>query len=161
MRRPAPDHLTAENPLPDDLRQRWRPALRAAGLKCTEQRLAVLRELEEATGPVSHRDIIDRLSGYQWETTTLFRNLVDLFEAGFLSRFDVGDHTWRYELRCGPGAAYERHPHFLCTACGAIACLPSISLTAAAKALNLQSLDQQVEDLLVKGRCQNCYRPNL
>jgi Fur family ferric uptake transcriptional regulator len=159
MAKPFDIDLSANEVGPDDIRRRWRPLLRAAGLKCTEQRLAVLRELEQAKHPVSHRDIMDRLSNYEWDSTTFFRNLVDLFEAGFLTRFDVGDHTWRYELRRGDSSITGQHPHFLCTSCGSITCLPGVSLTAVAEALQLLALDQTVEELLVKGRCRDCCSP--
>lgn len=71
-------------------RAKWRQRLRDAGLRCTEQRLAVLLELENACVPISHREIMDRVGHLQWDQATTFRNLNDLCVAGILTRFDVG-----------------------------------------------------------------------
>src|SRR5687768_17008524 len=81
-----------------DSRLRWRTALREAGVRCTEQRLAVLSELETASAPLTHRDVLDRLAEYGWDSATIFRNLNDLCDCGLVARIDVGDHVWRFEL---------------------------------------------------------------
>src|SRR5688572_31535064 len=76
-----------------------REELHAAGLRATGPRLAVLRSLYAATGPVSHGDVAASLAGEGWDRATVYRNLMDLTEAGLLKRTDHGDHTWRFERR--------------------------------------------------------------
>jgi Fur family ferric uptake transcriptional regulator len=143
----------------DPVRDRGRSALRAAGLKCTEQRLAVLRELERASAPLSHREMLARLSRFRWDPATTFRNLNDLCEAGLVARIDVGDHVWRFELQERTARRNSGHPHFLCLACGTVTCLHEVSTTDAALRLPVPDEVQMVEEVLLKGRCAKCGPP--
>jgi Fur family ferric uptake transcriptional regulator len=150
------DHQMNSASLFESIRARWKPILHELGLKCTEQRLAVLHELEIAAAPMSHRDLMDRLGPARWDPTTTFRNLNDLFEAGLVTRIDVGDHTWRFELLGKKEGRSARHAHFLCVACGAIECLPEFSLAETADQLHLLLGRRSIDDVLVKGRCFDC-----
>ncbi|QDU30259.1 Ferric uptake regulation protein [Anatilimnocola aggregata] len=141
-----------------DSRSRWRALLRERGLKCTEQRLAVLQTLETATAPLSHRDLLDRLDEYQWDSTTVFRNLVNLSEAGIVSRLDLGDHTWRFELLVTIERETPRHAHFLCISCGAIECLADFPLAETTSQLHFAVGRRSIDDVLVKGRCTICVK---
>lgn len=138
-------------------RSRWREALRVAGLKCTEQRLAVLRELEDAEAPVSHREMFDRLAHFQWDPATTFRNLNDLCDCELVARIDVGDHVWRFELRERESQRQSQHPHFLCVVCGNVTCLHDVYVADAAKRLTPRSGAAVVEEVLLKGRCAQCH----
>lgn len=142
--------------LRDSIRVRWKPILHGLGLKCTEQRLAVLHELEIAAAPMSHRDLMERLGGSRWDPTTTFRNLNDLYEAGLVTRIDVGDHTWRFELLGNHEGKSSRHAHFLCVACGVIECLPEFPSTETADQLHRLLGRRSIDDVLVKGRCFDC-----
>jgi Fur family ferric uptake transcriptional regulator len=137
-----------------DARARFRAILRSAGLKCTQPRLGVLRELEDAVAPVSHHEMLHNLARFHWDSATIFRNLKDLCEAGLVNRIDVGDHMWRFELRQRDGLA-ELHPHFLCVACENVTCLHELSLADVVRSLKIAA---SVEELLIKGRCADCQR---
>jgi Fur family ferric uptake transcriptional regulator len=112
----------------DDLRTR----LRGAGLRATGARVSVLRALEGRGTPSSHMEVFGDLREAGWDRATLYRNLVDLTEAGLLRRVDLGDHVWRFELASAPPDAGHdaEHPHFLCTRCGDVACLPEVRVEA-------------------------------
>ena len=100
---------------------RLRDRIRAAGMRSTVPRVAVLERLEEAGTPVSHAEIYEGLAARGFDRATVYRNLIDLTEAGLLSRTDLGDHVWRFELRserAGRGDEPSGHPHFVCTDCG-------------------------------------------
>ena len=143
--------------LPDtDLRPRWRAALHAVGLRCTEQRVAVLSELDGSHAPLTHREMKERLAGFRWDSATIFRNLNDLCEAGLVVRIDAGDHVWRFELRLQ--AHPNNHAHFLCIVCRAVTCLHDVSIDDAARRLNISSNTSAVEDVLIRGRCAKCQR---
>src|SRR5688572_21434610 len=73
-----------------------RGRLKAAGLRNTAPRVAVLRHLQRAAGPTSHAEIVQELSPLGFDRATLYRNLVDLVDAGLVSRTDLGDHLWRF-----------------------------------------------------------------
>ena len=98
------------------------------GLRSTAPRIAVLRRLLVATTPVSHGELVDTLAEEGMDRTTVYRNLVDLTEAGLVQRTDLGDHVWRFELKRGDGESV-RHPHFTCTDCGAVSCLPEVTVS--------------------------------
>jgi Fur family ferric uptake transcriptional regulator len=137
------------------IRARWRTTLHEAGMKCTEQRLAVLHELALAKEPVSHREMLERLAQYSWDPATTFRNLSDLCEAGLVTRIDAGDHVWRFELRAqGPSDA--DHPHFLCVTCGAIVCLHQVAIADALSQLRIPRQVGAVREVLLKGTCADC-----
>jgi Fur family ferric uptake transcriptional regulator len=100
--------------------------------------------------PVSHTELADRLAGDGLDRATVFRNLVSLTEAGILAKSQLGA-VWRYELPSPDGDAHARHPHFVCTDCGDVACLPD-------KAVKVQTLPakSQVAEIQVRGRCSSC-----
>src|SRR5688572_1761117 len=113
---------------PNAAREAIRRTIREAGLRCTAARVAVLERLHEATRPVTHAELAGRLAGEGFDKATIYRNLVDLAEAGILTRMEVGDHVWRFELRRPGEQDTPQHPHFLCVDCGEVSCLSGIKL---------------------------------
>ena len=126
-----------------------RALVRAKGLRATPSRLAVLDLLRAKRAPMSHGDVADRLETQAWDRATIYRNLTDLVEVGLLRRTDVGDHVWRFEAIGAHASA--RHPHFVCTECGAVECLPELELamrrTKAPRALRQRQVEVQVRGL--------------
>ena len=134
-----------------------RGAVRAKGLRATPSRLAVLELLRASDSPMSHGDVADRLAdrvhGQAWDRATIYRNLTDLAEAGLVRRTDVGDHVWRFEaLRQEHDAS---HPHFVCTDCGTVECLPEIELVVR-RAKAPRALKQRQVEVHVRGLCDAC-----
>jgi Fur family ferric uptake transcriptional regulator len=130
--------------------------LRRAGLRKTAPRVAVLRFLEQATAPLSHGEIHEGLADLGFDRATIYRNLIDLADAGLVSRTDLGDHVWRFEIRSGGEAHGVEHPHFVCTSCGVVTCLPGdavrlVSTRGAPRAISSRSVEVQV-----KGHCDAC-----
>jgi Fur family ferric uptake transcriptional regulator len=135
----------------------YQERLRAAGLRSTSPRVAVLRELDAATAPRSHADLVEALGEEGYDRVTIYRNLTDLTEAGLVMRADLGDHVWRFELRRGPANSHPgTHPHFTCTDCGSVACLPaeSVRLTPARGAP--RSVSARSVDIQLRGLCDRC-----
>ena len=110
-----------------------RQKVREAGLRVTPARVAVLRALSGASGPTSHPELANALHDEGWDRVTLYRNLVDLTEVGLLRRVDLGDHVWRFDLATAPEDPGHdaAHPHFLCSACGDVTCLPDVRFAGA------------------------------
>lgn len=139
-----------------------RRALRDAGLRATAPRLAVLRSLSSASGPVSHGEVASDLAGEGWDRATVYRNLIALTTAGLLRRTDLGDHTWRFELRRAetePGERAEEggvHPHFLCDACGDVVCLPGGAVQVVAARGTPRAIQRRRYEVQIKGRCDRC-----
>lgn len=135
-----------------------RSAVRSKGLRATPSRLAVLDLLratvDQDLGPMSHGDVADRLDSQAWDRATIYRNLTDLVAAGLVRRTDVGDHVWRFEAVSGEHAA-EAHPHFVCTECGVVECLPEIEL-AVRRAKAPRAVKQRQVEVHVRGLCDAC-----
>lgn len=131
-----------------------RDAIRGAGLRATPSRIAVLGLLRTADHAVSHGDVADRLSGEPWDRATIYRNLIDLAEAKLIRRTDLGDHVWRFEAVDAAHGA-ERHPHFVCTSCGSVECLPDVEL-AVRKSRGPRAVRSRDVEVQVRGVCDGC-----
>ena len=103
---------------------------------------------------MSHGDVADRLASQAWDRATIYRNLTDLSEVGLLRRTDVGDHVWRFEA-VGSDHEPSAHPHFVCTECGTVECLPEIEL-AVRRAKAPRAVKQRQVEVHVRGLCDAC-----
>lgn len=129
----------------------FRAQLRGVGLKVTQPRLAILRELRTLKTPISHAELAERLAGTEGlDRVTVWRVLVALTEAGLVDRQDVGDRTWRFELRAAGSIGHASHPHFMCTSCKSVRCLTPDAVKIAPR------LGRNVTEIQLKGRCENC-----
>jgi Fur family ferric uptake transcriptional regulator len=136
----------------DELRE----AVRGKGLRATPSRLAVLDLLRSSDTPMSHGDVADRLASQAWDRATIYRNLTDLAEAGLVRRTDVGDHVWRFEAVSGEHEA-AAHPHFVCTECGIVECLPQIELAMrTTRTKPPRAVKQRQVEVHVRGLCDAC-----
>jgi Fur family ferric uptake transcriptional regulator len=134
-----------------------RSQIRAAGLRATAPRLAVFRSLLGATTPQSHAELVEQLASEGWDRATIYRNLIDLTEAGLVRRTDLGDHVWRFELRTeGKAHAPAEHPHFLCSECGFVVCLPDESVQISPARGAPSALRQKGLEIQIRGRCDRC-----
>jgi Fur family ferric uptake transcriptional regulator len=143
---------------PDDA---LRDRLRSAGLRSTGPRVEVLKCLEASTAPLTHAEVFEKVAAKGLDRATVYRNLTDLVEVGFLRRYDLGDHVWRFELLREeggkPGHGPDPHAHFVCSDCGTVECLPATTVAlqgarGAPKALKkTASLDIQI-----RGVCDRC-----
>jgi Fur family transcriptional regulator, ferric uptake regulator len=132
----------------DDLRG----LLVARAIRVTDQRMTILRELSTLRLPTSHPELAERLVG-ALDRATVYRNLVSLTEAGILVRTQLGDHVWRFELPRMSSAGHRLHPHFVCNACGDVACLPQSAVTLRGEAVQIE-----VAEVQLRGRCAACVR---
>ena len=137
----------------DDL-ESLRAALREAGLRATPSRIAVLRLLREAEAPVSHGEVVGKLASQAWDPATIYRNLTDLADVGLARRTDVGDHVWRFEAVTDSHAA-TAHPHFVCTECGTVECLPDVDYVVP-RAKAPRAIRQKRVEVQMRGLCDAC-----
>jgi Fur family ferric uptake transcriptional regulator len=112
--------------------------------------------LGEATGPVSHGDLVETLMSAGFDRATLYRNLMDLTEAGLVTRSDLGDHVWRFELRSSGNDHAVEHPHFVCVECGSVSCLPGVNVRVRTTPEAPRSLTRRGFEVQLKGRCDAC-----
>jgi Fur family ferric uptake transcriptional regulator len=130
--------------------------IRMHGMRSTGPRVAVLAYLSKGSAPLSHTEIHEALAERGYDRATIYRNLMDLAEAGLLVRSDLGDHVWRFERKQAKVGHKVGHPHFVCIDCGEVSCLPDVavkvqSASGAPKALGTKQVEVQV-----KGRCDDC-----
>jgi Fur family ferric uptake transcriptional regulator len=133
-----------------------RDRLRRAGLRSTAARTAVMQWLEEATNPLTHAEIAAALVPRGFDKATVYRNLTDLTEAGLVSRTELGDHVWRFELRRNGAAHDGEHPHFLCVDCGEVTCLSDVTVDITPTPGSKRSNIGKLTEVLLKGHCGRC-----
>lgn len=95
---------------------RWLDDLRAAGLRVTKPRLAVLAEVQNHP----HADVEEITAGARrrigsLSTQAVYDVLYALTDAGLLRRVEPAGSRARFELQTG-----DNHHHVVCRACGAI-----------------------------------------
>lgn len=147
-----------------------RAVVRDAGLRCTAARLAVLEHLLKARGPKTHAEVATALADRGFDRATIYRNLTELTEARLVSRMELGDHVWRFEIRrphAGHGTQDE-HPHFVCTTCGEVSCLEGVDVAITPKPSRARRAGGgpatrsaagaigSVQEVLLKGQCSQC-----
>ena len=146
-----------------------RAVVRDAGLRCTAARLAVLEHLLKARGPKTHAEVATALADRGFDRATIYRNLTELTEARLVSRMELGDHVWRFEIRrphAGHGTQDE-HPHFVCTTCGEVSCLEGVDVAITPKpgrarrsgggpTRSAAGAIGSVQEVLLKGQCSQC-----
>lgn len=142
-----------------------RKEVRDSGLKVTLPRLAVLRVLRAAKGPMTHGEVWEALVAQGLDKATVYRNLLDLARVGLARRSDLGDHAWRFEAakqdsarrdRSSHGEAVDEHAHFVCNECGTVECLDEVTVQTTRSTRVPRSLRKQQVEILVKGRCDSC-----
>jgi Fur family ferric uptake transcriptional regulator len=127
-------------------------ALRDRGLRVTASRLAVLRLLETSAAPLTHQEVVDYFKDSPWNRSTLYRNLVDLTEVGLLTKSEIGG-LMRFE-RAGRDNACTEHPHFVCTDCGTVTHLDTV--TVHIQGTGPQAVAEGRIEVQLRGRCDAC-----
>lgn len=135
-----------------------RDQIRGAGLRGTGSRIAVLRVLRAARGPMTHGEVSERLAEAGYDHATIYRNLMDLSRVGLLARADLGDHAWRFEVRRGDTDHKAQHPHFVCVDCGNIDCLPDQAVSVRGAPGAPRALRRRGVVIQLQGRCDDCER---
>jgi len=142
----------AKQPKRQDARQ-W---IRDAGLRATGPRVAVLHLLAGAKRPLSHSEVVTQLGSDEWDQATLYRNLVKLTEVNLVRVASRVGGIARYEYRSADDNNDHNHPHFSCSGCGAVNCLPGVQLSESVDPKWRASVREA--ELQVVGTCPTCRR---
>ncbi len=137
--------------------QEVKTLLRDAGLRATAARAAVYACLADQARPMTHAEVCEALEGQGMDRATVYRNLADLTEVELVRRTDHGDHLWRFEL--GSHQAHhapDPHPHFVCTECGKIACLPDGAVVVSAVRGAPKTIKRGAYEVQLRGACDAC-----
>ena len=133
-----------------------RDVLRAAGMRATAARIAVLKLLKQSNTPLSHAEVVGQLQQDGFDRATLYRNLVDLADSPLARRSDLGDHVWRFEA-VGDGEHKKNgHPHFVCSDCGIVECLPTEAIAVQSNLKAASKLGRAGVEIQIRGICDEC-----
>ena len=123
--------------------------LRKAGLRATASRVAVLMHMRAAKRPQTHATVVTELGQEQWDKATLYRNLMDLVDAGLLARIALGS-SWHFE------ESAETHPHFVCMECGDVQCADGVDVSVTAKPEGPKAIQHGNVSVQLHGVCDAC-----
>ncbi|MEM9352302.1 MAG: transcriptional repressor [Planctomycetota bacterium] len=130
--------------------------LRNVALRATAARVAVLRLLASEASPMTHAEVVESLSDFGFDQSTLFRCLNELADAGLVTRLDLGDHTRRFELRGADSKSEFTHPHFMCVDCGRLTCLEDYSFQIKPSRGGRREKLGTVTEIMIRGHCGHC-----
>jgi len=131
----------------------WTRALHDAGLRVTQQRLAVLEELQAAPHAEAE-DLVRRLEPRLGAVSaqTVYGVVAALEDAGLVRRIDLPGHAWRYETRVA-----DNHHHLVCRACGRVEDVDCV--VGAAPCLtpsDAHGFRIEAADVVFSGLCPQC-----
>ena len=73
-----------------------------------------------------------------------------------MSRIDLGDHVWRFELKGKDGGHADAHPHFVCTDCGTVSCLTDVDVRIVRGKRAPRSLATKNVAIQITAKCDAC-----
>lgn len=128
--------------------------LRAAGLRATHQRLAVMGVLARTQRPLALHDVATMLDEGVANQSTMYRAMHDLCEVGLVRSVDFRHSHAHYEL-----VTDTEHHHLICTSCGAVEDYSSplcrkIEADALKQSTSFVSISDHAFDLY--GTCTKC-----
>lgn len=132
-----------------------RTRLHRAGLRATAPRLAVLALLAEQTRPLAFCEVADALGRTDWDRATTYRNLVKLSEAGLARVVSRAGGMARYTAVRDGSESEHAHPHFVCSDCGGVSCLPQAAVPVP-RVRGRWSASVRDASIQLQGRCPAC-----
>lgn len=143
--------------MPDRIETVWR-SLRRAGLRCTEQRLRILRCLGGMPRHFGAEEVLQALergeSGPSVSRATLYRFLSELERLGILRRVLLSEGHSHYEFARGE----DEHCHVVCSRCGRVVEVRSAGLERAVRHIcdehGFEVEEAEVEITIVCDRCR-------
>lgn len=128
--------------------------LKAAGLRKTQPRLAVLDALNEHHGPFTTDEIHGLIRGAKLDLVTVYRTLGSFEKLGIVRRCDFGDGVARYEL----GSETHHHHHVICRVCRKAEPLDDCVLERLEKDVQKLGYGEITHSLEFFGVCRDCAK---
>jgi Fe2+ or Zn2+ uptake regulation protein len=111
------------------------PSLRAAGMRQTPQREAILRVLEAADRPLTVEEIWGSMEARRSGLPTVYRNLERFVQEGWAESILGPDQVMRF-VRCH---SPHHHHHLSCEACGRMVEVDGCGLEISLAAMEIKS----------------------
>ena len=129
------------------------PSLRAAGYRVTPQRQAILHILEDSDRPLNVEEILSRMEGYRSGVPTIYRNLQQFTEQGWIEPIVGPDQVMRF-VRC---RSLKHHHHVQCEQCGRMVEVEGCAIRKALESMASRSGFQITRhQLQLFGLCPEC-----
>ena len=135
--------------------QRHATALKAAGMKATPKRLAILEMLEAEQGYASPEELWKRLKDRfdRLGLPTVYRNLEELAASGVLSKVIHPNRQLYYYFCSNP----EHHHHFVCLSCRKVEDIASCGIEALEREVSRRNGGKVLSHILqLNGLCSGC-----
>ena len=120
--------------------------LRQLKLRATSSRIAILSLMSQASRPLSHSEIVASLDELCGDQATVYRTLITFVKVGLIREVGRAHGVARYELIVQSSEENKVHPHFVCSLCGLIECLPQTLVNI--------NIDKQWQDILKSSKLQ-------
>ena len=123
-------------------------------VKPTANRISILKQLVQATHPLSLRDLEELLDTI--DRSNLFRTLTLFRKAHLVHVIEDGSESVKYEL-CRDGSAThdDLHVHFRCEECHRTFCLEEVHIPCVVLPEGFEPLSV---NYVIKGLCPDCRR---
>lgn len=109
---------TEESTRDDEFEQQFEDFLKSTGLRLTQKRMDILREVFAYPGHFQTEDLLVQMrrNGYDVSRPTIYRTLPLLVRSGLLTEFIDAHKNTRYESI----HSLKEHAHLICLRCGQI-----------------------------------------
>ena len=134
--------------------QEIRNLLKKHNLRATTARVGVFYALIHTERPLSHSELVHKLSEMYGDQATIYRTLITFVDREIIRVASNVGGIARYECIDLEHKSKNVHPHFVCKACGIVSCLPKTTI--------IHTLDEAWKDILYNseiqflGTCQDC-----
>lgn len=136
----------------------YKNLLESVDLEATKNRLLILEVIGTNSYPLTAAEIFHTIArNRNINRVTVYRILDLLVERKMVEKIRMGGRAAHYGL--APNEHHAPHPHFHCTSCGTIDCLPSEALS-----INISNMKKtfpgKIErvEVQVEGICRNCIK---
>lgn len=139
------------------MRQSHTLALKAANMKATPKRLAILEMLDGDSAYASPEELWKRLRERfdRLGLPTVYRNLEELAESGVITKV-IHPNRQLYYYFC---RNREHHHHFVCLSCRKVEDLPACGLEALEREVSLKNGGKVLSHILqLNGLCGGCAK---
>jgi Fur family transcriptional regulator, ferric uptake regulator len=126
--------------------------MKEKSLRVTTPRLAMLKVLAEAKGPLSAEEIHSSAGDGALDLVTVYRGLEALDEAGIVQRHPLERGRSLYALI----AAGHHHHHIICRRCGRIDRLPGCDTSRLESAARSSGFSDLTHIMEIYGICPTC-----